>query len=53
MSKSEARADDKEMLSEMTVFGRVKNVVRKGQNAAYQHFLLVPNVFKTFLLQVR
>ena len=28
------------------VFGRVKNIVGKGENACYQHFLLYPQYFQ-------
>ena len=32
-------------------FGRVENIVGKGENAGYQHFLLFPQCFqKAFLL---
>ena len=29
-----------------TVYGRVENFVGKGENAAYQHFLLFPQCFQ-------
>ena len=29
-----------------TVLGRVENIVRKGENAGYQHFLLFPQSFQ-------
>ena len=35
------------------VFGRVENIVGKGENAGYQHFLLFPQSFKNFLSQGR
>ena len=28
---------------------RVENILGKGENAVYQHFLLFPNVFKSLL----
>ena len=35
------------------VFDRVENIVGKGENAGYQHFLLFPQCFqKAFLLRV-
>ena len=35
------------------VFDRVVNIVRRGENAGYQHFLLFPQCFqKAFLLRV-
>ena len=30
----------------ISVFDRVENIVRKGDNAGYQHFLLCPQRFK-------
>ena len=30
-------------------FGRVENMVRKGENAGYQHFLLFPQCFQSAL----
>ena len=36
-----------------TVYGRVENIVGKGENADDQHFLLFPQCFqKSFLLGV-
>ena len=29
--------------------GRVENIVEKGENAGYQHFLLFPQCFQKFL----
>ena len=29
-------------------FGRVENIVGKGKNASYQHFLLFPQCFQKF-----
>ena len=35
------------------VFDRVENIVGKGENAGYQHFLLFPTMFsKGFLYRV-
>ena len=33
-----------------TFFDRVKNIVGKGENAGYQHFLLFPKCFKKLSL---
>ena len=43
-SKFKAFADDKINVNEQLKFalGRVKNIVRKGENVGYQHFLLFP-----------
>ena len=30
----------------ITVFNRVENIVEKGENAGYQHFLLFPQCFQ-------
>ena len=30
------------------VFDRVENIVGKGENAGYQHFLLFPQCFQKF-----
>ena len=29
-----------------SVFGRIENIVEKGENAGYLHFLLFPQCFK-------
>ena len=46
-SKLKAFADNKLNLAEKLkiVFGRVENIVGKGENADYQHFLLLPQFF--------
>ena len=46
-SKLKAFADDKIKVFEMMifVFDRVENIVGKGENAGYQHFLLFPTMF--------
>ena len=46
-SKLKAFADDKLKVTEKLkmVLGRVENIVRKGENAGYQHFLLFPQCF--------
>ena len=46
-SKLKAIADDKMNANEKLKFdmGRVENIVGKGQNAGYQHFLLFPQCF--------
>ena len=47
-SKLKAFADDKFLVAEMmiSVFDRVENIVEKGENAGYQHFLLFPQCFQ-------
>ena len=58
-SKLKAFADDKIDVSEKLKFvlGRVENIVGKGENAGFQHFLLFPQCFQkpsiSGLLQVR
>ena len=38
-------------MTNVTVYERVEKIVRKGQNAGYEHFLLFPyNVFKSLFL---
>ena len=46
-SKSEAFADDKINVTEKLklILERVENIVGKGENAGYQHFLLFPQCF--------
>ena len=46
--KLKAFADDKLNLAEELkfVFGRVENILGKGENAGYQHFLLFPQCFQ-------
>ena len=54
-SKFKAFADDKINVGKKlkTVYGRVENIVGKGENAGYQHFLLFLQCFqKSFLLGV-
>ena len=43
-------ADDKFNLTQKLNFdlGRVENIVGKGENAGYQHFLLCPQCFQRF-----
>ena len=45
-----ALADDRLKMAEIAelVLGRVKNIVGKGENAGYQHFLLFPQCFQKF-----
>ena len=38
----EAFAEDKVLKTVIFVFDRVENIVGKGENAGYQHFLLFP-----------
>ena len=49
-SKSKAFADDNLNRSQKLKFalGRVENIVGKGENAGYQHFLLFPQCFQKF-----
>ena len=46
--KLKAIADDKmkELKRILFVFDRVENIVGKGENAGYQHFLLFPQCFQ-------
>ena len=48
LSKLKAFTDDKINVPLMTilVFKWVENIVRKGENAGYQHFLLFPQCFQ-------
>ena len=53
-SKFKAFADDKVNVGNKlkTIYWRVENIVRKGENAGYQHFILFPQCFqKSFLLE--
>ena len=54
MSKFKASADDKSSESEIMgfVFELLENIVGKGENAGYQHFLLFLLCFRGFLLWV-
>ena len=47
-SKLKAFADDKMNVTQKLKFalGRVENIVGKGENAGYQHFLLFPQGFQ-------
>ena len=47
-SKLKALADDKINVNEKINFGlgRIENIVEKGENAGYQHFLLFPQCFQ-------
>ena len=42
MSELKAFADDKIPEEQKFVFGRIENIVGKGENADYQQFLLFP-----------
>ena len=55
LTKLKAFADDKTNVTEKLKFvlGRVENMVEKGENAGYQHFLLSHHVFKRLLIQGR
>ena len=48
LSKFNAFADDKIILTHKLKFvlRRVENIVGKGENAGYQHFLLFPHCFQ-------
>ena len=52
-SKFKAFADDKMILTQKLKFvlGREENIVGKGENAGYQHFLLFPQCFQMLLFQ--
>ena len=53
-TKLKALSDDKFYRAKImiSVYDRVENNVKNGENAGYQHFLLFPNkVFKGFLSQ--
>ena len=47
-SKLKVFADNKINVNQKLKFdlGRVENIVRKGENAGYQHFLLFPQCFQ-------
>ena len=48
LSKLKVFTDDKIDINEKLKFGlgRVENIVEKGENAGYQHFLLSPKCFQ-------
>ena len=48
LTKSKAFADNKINLNERLklVLGKVENIVGKGENAGYQHFLFFPQCFQ-------
>ena len=48
MSRLKAFTDDKMNIAKMMiyVFDKVENIVGKGENAGYQHFLLFPQYFQ-------
>ena len=48
MSKMKAFADDNLYVYQKLKFalGRVENILGKGENAGYQHFLLFPHCFQ-------
>ena len=47
-SKLKALADNKVKVTEKLkiILGRIENIVRKGENAGNQHFLLFPQCFQ-------
>ena len=51
VTKLKAFADDKINVAQMmiSVFDRVEKIVRKGENAGYQHFLLFSQCFERLL----
>ena len=53
-SKLKVFADNKINVNQKLKFdlGRVENIVRKGENAGYQHFLLFPQCFQKVSLRV-
>ena len=53
MSKLNAFADDEIKLKMKFVLGRVENIVGKGENAGYQHFLLFPQCFRKYNFKIR
>ena len=55
MTILKAFADNKIKVLKMMifVFDRVENIVGKGENAGYQHFLLFPQCFQRFFTQGR
>ena len=52
-SESRAFADDKINMTEKLKFvlGKVENIVEKGENAGYQHFLLFPTIFSHYVFK--
>ena len=50
-SKMKAHADDKINVNQKLrfVLGRVENILGKGENAGYQHFLIFPQCFRRLL----
>ena len=48
MTKLKAFADDKINVAQMmiSVFDRIENIMGKGENAGYQHFLIFPQCFQ-------
>ena len=44
--KLKAYADDKNLTQRLEFMGQVENIVGKGENAGYQHFLLFPLCFQ-------
>ena len=53
-SKLKALADNKINYTEKLKFvlGRVENIMEKGENAGYQHFLLFPKCFQKVSVRV-
>ena len=54
VTKLKAFADNKLDVAKMRIslFHRVENIVGKGENAGYQHFLLLPVFSKAFFFRV-
>ena len=53
VTRLKAFADDKFSVAKVMIslFDKIQNIVRKGENAGYQHFLLSHNVYNRLLLQ--
>ena len=53
LTKLEPFADNKINVNQKLIFvlGRVQNIVGKGENAGFHHFLLLPQCFKRLLFQ--
>ena len=54
VTKLKAFADDKINVAQkmVSVFDRIENIVGKGENAGYHHFLLFPQCFQDIFLGV-
>ena len=54
LTKLKSFADDLVDLAKMmrSIFDRIENMVEKGENAGYQHFLLFPQCFQNTVLSL-